>query len=204
MSSPDSNNASIQSHGSAVYGSIRRGSNDYSNGQHHTSTGATGYRHHTNDPTSPAYPAMPFSRRLTYGVGHVLNDLCSSMWFSYLLIYLTKIIMFTNRQAGNLIMIGQVCDGLATPFIGHESDSMEKGCFSYGRRKSWHLLGNMLPLLNTVVMYNFNDNVMISKIYCLYKYPCFSMFKILVYIKKLHVTIVNTNRLPISFCCIQI
>ena len=104
------------------------------------------------NPTSPRPAAMPFNRRLLFGVGHVLNDLCSSMWFSYLLIYLTKVIRFSNRQAGMLIMIGQVSDGLATPFIGYESDRTKKGYCSYGKRKSWHLLGMDFVILNILVI----------------------------------------------------
>lgn len=38
---------------------------------------------------------LPFSQRLSYGVGHVLNDLCASMWFSYLLVYFHKVLGFS-------------------------------------------------------------------------------------------------------------
>lgn len=36
---------------------------------------------------------MPLSTvsRFSFGVGHVLNDLCASMWFSYLLVYFHKV-----------------------------------------------------------------------------------------------------------------
>ena len=37
----------------------------------------------------PASPTtLTLGQRLSYGVGHVLNDLAASMWFSYLLVYL--------------------------------------------------------------------------------------------------------------------
>lgn len=46
--------------------------------------------------------------RFSYGVGHVLNDLCASMWFTYLLIFYHKVLGLNNIMAGNLLLIGQV------------------------------------------------------------------------------------------------
>ena len=77
--------------------------------------------------------------KFSYGVGHVLNDLCASMWFSYMLLYLHKVVAFSNVNAGWLILTGQIADALSTPFVGYESDRTV--CVSYGRRKIWHLIG---------------------------------------------------------------
>ncbi len=44
-------------------------------------------------PAAPSY-RLPFLRRLAYGLGHVLNDLCASMWFSYLLVFFHYVINF--------------------------------------------------------------------------------------------------------------
>lgn len=77
--------------------------------------------------------------RICYGVGHILNDLCASMWFTYFLVYLHKVVEFSNVAAGTLLLIGQVADAIATPFVGVESD--KTGDCRYGRRKSWHLVG---------------------------------------------------------------
>lgn len=78
-----------------------------------------------------------------YGVGHVLNDLCSAMWFTYLLIYFHHVLLFDNSLAGVVLLIGQVADGLSTPFVGREADRTDDlpFCTRYGRRKSWHLFG---------------------------------------------------------------
>lgn len=79
---------------------------------------------------------------LCYGVGHMLNDLTSAMWFSYLLLFLHYGLQFSNSEAGLLLLIGQVADGMATPIVGFLSD---KGAghwmCRYGHRKSWHLVG---------------------------------------------------------------
>lgn len=79
--------------------------------------------------------------KFAYSVGHVLNDLCASMWFSYLLVFYHRIVNFSNASAGYLLLIGQVADALATTFVGFESDRTRTGLFRYGRRKTWHLTG---------------------------------------------------------------
>lgn len=80
--------------------------------------------------------------RFTYGVGHVLNDLCASMWFTYLVVYFHRVLEFDNAFAGYVMMTGQIFDAISTPLVGYESD-VSKGCFNYGRRKSWHLVGSL-------------------------------------------------------------
>jgi Na+/melibiose symporter-like transporter len=89
------------------------------------------------------YRPLPWTTRLSYGVGHVLNDLCASMWFSYLLLYFESINLFSNSLAGYVLLLGQIADALATPLIGYESDRI-KGCCGYGKRKSWHVLGKYI------------------------------------------------------------
>ncbi|XP_045603922.2 major facilitator superfamily domain-containing protein 12 [Procambarus clarkii] len=85
---------------------------------------------------------MALSRRvkLAYGVGHVFNDLCASMWFTYLLVYLQYVLQLDRGLAGFLLLMGQVADAVSTPLIGLQSD---RGCTfcTYGRRKSWHAIG---------------------------------------------------------------
>ncbi|XP_042856101.1 major facilitator superfamily domain-containing protein 12-like isoform X2 [Penaeus japonicus] len=86
--------------------------------------------------------------RFGYGVGHVLNDLCSAMWFTYLLIYFHHVLLFNNSLAGVVLLIGQVADALSTPFVGKEADRTDDlpFCTRYGRRKSWHLIGTICVL----------------------------------------------------------
>lgn len=49
---------------------------------------------------------LSFKKKLSYGVGHVLNDLSASMWFSYLLIYLHQVVQFSNSVSGYMMLIG--------------------------------------------------------------------------------------------------
>ena len=52
--------------------------------------------------------ALSIKSKLGYGLGHVLNDLCSAMWFSYLLLYFHHVLGFPNALAGVVLLIGQV------------------------------------------------------------------------------------------------
>lgn len=82
--------------------------------------------------------------KLGYGVGHVLNDLCASVWFTYALAYYKSIIGLKNIDSGLLLLIGQIADGIATPLVGIISDRVVISKFlydRYGRRKTWHLFG---------------------------------------------------------------
>lgn len=92
-------------------------------------------------------PCLKFHERLAYSVGHFYNDLCASMWFSYLLLYLQDVLGFSHLLAGFLLLLGQVVDAAATPLIGYESDRVS-GFFRYGKRKSWHLFGTILVTIS--------------------------------------------------------
>ena len=43
-----------------------------------------------NNANNDASNALPWKKKFGYGLGHVLNDLCASMWFTYLLLYFHK------------------------------------------------------------------------------------------------------------------
>ncbi|XP_053405307.1 major facilitator superfamily domain-containing protein 12-like isoform X2 [Mercenaria mercenaria] len=85
---------------------------------------------------------LPLLQKFAYSVGHVLNDLTASMWFTYMIIYFHQVKKFDNALAGDLVLIGQISDAIFTPFIGYESDRV-KGCFNMGKRKTWHFLGTL-------------------------------------------------------------
>lgn len=91
------------------------------------------------------------SQKFCYGVGHILNDLAANAWFSYLIIYLTKVARLSNSHTGLVAMLGQVTDGVCTPIIAILND---KTVCRYGRRKIWHFIGSLcvtlaFPLLFT-------------------------------------------------------
>lgn len=86
--------------------------------------------------------SLPLVQKFAYSVGHVLNDLTASMWFTYMIIYFHQVKKFNNALAGDLVLIGQISDAVFTPFIGYESDRV-KGCCNMGKRKTWHFIGTI-------------------------------------------------------------
>ncbi|XP_056233988.1 major facilitator superfamily domain-containing protein 12 [Seriola aureovittata] len=92
-------------------------------------------------------------QRLCYAVGHFLNDLCASMWFTYLLVYFHSVLGFQSTYAGVLLLIGQIADGVCTPLVGYESDRTA-GVLGYGKRKTWHLLGTVCVLVSFPFIFN--------------------------------------------------
>ncbi|XP_027031951.2 major facilitator superfamily domain-containing protein 12-like isoform X2 [Tachysurus fulvidraco] len=97
--------------------------------------------------------SIPLLNRLSYAVGHFLNDLCASMWFTYLLVYYHSVLGFQNTYAGVLLLVGQIADGVCTPLIGYESDRTA-GCGSYGKRKTWHLIGTVSVIVSFPFIFN--------------------------------------------------
>ncbi|KAF5295273.1 hypothetical protein FQA39_LY13138 [Lamprigera yunnana] len=97
-----------------------------------------------NEPTRK----IPFRLQLAFGVGHVLNDVCSSIWFTYLLVFLHLVLKFENWEAGLLLLVGQVADAVANPFVGYQSDQKDTlWICKYGQRKIWHLVGTICVLV---------------------------------------------------------
>ncbi|KAK3024640.1 hypothetical protein RJ639_043264 [Escallonia herrerae] len=71
-----------------------------------------------------------------YGVGHMLNDITSACWFTYLLVFLTDIGL-SPRDAAAVMLAGQIADGFMTIFAGELIDR-------FGHFKIWHGAGSVL------------------------------------------------------------
>lgn len=98
---------------------------------------------------------LSWTQRWSYSVGHVFNDLCAAFWFSYLLVFMTDVNGFAGTTAGSLMLIGQVADGVATPFIGYECDKkLDWWICRYGRRKTWHLFGTLCVFISFPFIFN--------------------------------------------------
>lgn len=77
----------------------------------------------------PQQSRISWRTRLAFSVGHVLNDLCASMWFTYLLVFFHLVLRFDNYLSGIVLLIGQFADGIATPFVGLQvGDSYSRPC----------------------------------------------------------------------------
>ncbi|KAI8438588.1 hypothetical protein MSG28_011036 [Choristoneura fumiferana] len=70
-------------------------------------------------------------QHILYGLGHIHNDLCAAMWFSYMMLFFQAVLEMRSAVAG------QIVDAIATPIVGIMADK-------YGTKKSWHLTGSIL------------------------------------------------------------
>lgn len=67
------------------------------------------------------------------------------MWFSYLLVFLHKVLGLDTYLCGIIILVGQIADGIATPLVGLESDywASRPHANPIRSRKFWHLAGSI-------------------------------------------------------------
>lgn len=86
----------------------------------------------------------PLKQRLSYCTGHIFNDLCSAVWFTYFIVYFNKVVGLSTTETGLLFLIAQGSDAVLTPFMGIGCDRLVlKRLSHYGKRKSWHLFGTI-------------------------------------------------------------
>jgi len=86
----------------------------------------------------------------SYGMGHLMNDLCASCWFFFLSYYLIKIIHLDAQYTGYIMLAGQVADAIATPLVGIFSDKTETRC---GKRTPWYVVGSFLVMVSFVLIF---------------------------------------------------
>ena len=74
----------------------------------------------------------------SYGVGHFQNDITATTLLNYMPIFLKNIAPIHTSNPGYYlgicILIGQIVDGLITPFVGAFSDRIHT---RIGKRKPW-------------------------------------------------------------------
>lgn len=89
-----------------------------------------------NEPLPPDQmkSTLSFLQKIGFGLGHVYNDLCAGVWFSYTLLFMQGALKMPGAEAGALVMTGQVGDALATPIVGVLADK-------YGTKRKWHIAG---------------------------------------------------------------
>ncbi len=84
---------------------------------------------------------LSFLQKIGFGLGHVYNDLCAGVWFSYTLLFMQGALQMPGAEAGALVMVGQVGDALATPIIGILADK-------FGTKRKWHIAGTFAIYMN--------------------------------------------------------
>lgn len=90
---------------------------------------------------------LRFFQKLGYAFGHVFNDLCAGIWYSYTLLFMKGVQLIPGPQAGAMVMLGQVGDAIATPIIGRMIDK-------FSTKRKWHAFGTFLVLLTFPPLYS--------------------------------------------------
>lgn len=83
--------------------------------------------------TDQARTSLSAMNKLGFGFGHIYNDLCAGVWFSYTLLFMKGALLLP--EAGIYVFLGQVGDAIATPIVGLLADR-------YGTKQKWHIFGN--------------------------------------------------------------
>jgi len=94
-----------------------------------------------------------------YSVGHFLNDLCASAWFTYVLYYVKRVQSLDDFLAGygnllhdRLVMLsGLLADGMTTPIVGIFSDHTHTKC---GKRTPWYIVGTIMVVPSFYFIFN--------------------------------------------------
>ena len=91
--------------------------------------------------------SLKLYEKIGYGFGHMFNDLCASVWFSYTLLFMQGALQMPATQAGALVMLGQVGDAIATPIVGFLTDK-------HGTKRQWHVIGTLIVFLTFPMIFS--------------------------------------------------
>ena len=89
--------------------------------------------------------------KFAYSVGHMHNDLWATVWFMYLLYYLSYIVSYGPILGSIALLSGQIADGVATNLSGLLIDKTHT---SIGKRTPWFIAGSILIIPSFLLTFN--------------------------------------------------
>ncbi|XP_055533265.1 major facilitator superfamily domain-containing protein 12-like [Wyeomyia smithii] len=101
----------------------------------------------TVDPQMDKRSTLKIFEKIGFGLGHVYNDLCAGVWFSYTLLFMQGALGMPAAEAGALVMLGQVGDAVATPIVGFLTDK-------HGTKRQWHIAGTLIVFLTFPMIFS--------------------------------------------------
>lgn len=87
--------------------------------------------------TDQTMSTLSLMTKIGFGLGHIFNDLCAGVWFSYTLLFMQGALQIPGTVAGGLMMLGQVGDAICTPIVGCLVDR-------FGTKQRWHIIGEVI------------------------------------------------------------
>ncbi|XP_058827277.1 major facilitator superfamily domain-containing protein 12-like [Topomyia yanbarensis] len=112
-----------------------------------TGPGGPGEGSTTVDSQMEKRSTLRIVEKIGFGLGHVYNDLCAGVWFSYTLLFMQGVLGMPAPEAGALVMLGQVGDAVATPIVGFVTDK-------YGTKRQWHIAGTFIVFLTFPMIFS--------------------------------------------------
>lgn len=109
---------------------------------------------------------LRFFDKIGFSLGHIYNDLCAGVWFSYTLLFMQGVLQIPGPQAGALVMLGQVGDAskrsllsrsfekflkfyfilVATPIVGILTDK-------FSTKRKWHIFGKFSKIPSIPILH---------------------------------------------------
>lgn len=90
--------------------------------------------------------------KVGYGLGHVFNDLCATVWFSYTLLFLKDVLMMPG-EAGSYMTLGQIADAIFSALIGFLTDRIST-------KRTWHVVGTAIVALSFPMLFVMQRDVL--------------------------------------------
>ena len=84
--------------------------------------------------------------KLYCSTGHIMIDVVRQISLSFILIFIIKVAELSGKDAGFILLLGQIVDSLVAPLVGYCNDKVAIPLLArcLGRRKAWHLTGTIL------------------------------------------------------------
>lgn len=110
-------------------------------------------------------PRTSFTQKLCFSIGHFFCDVQGFAWFSYILLYFTKVVGLSSRIVGIIWICEKILDASASFLFSHASNKwrlpyLSKYC---GKAKAWHLVGTAFLALFVVLLWTsprlFDENL---------------------------------------------
>ena len=89
--------------------------------------------------------------KISYGCGHVFNDMFVAMWFTYMLLFFVSVVHMSSTSAGIILFAAQIGDGISNVLMGFILDT-RLSCTLYefyGRRKVIYCLCDIAILIHS-------------------------------------------------------
>ena len=110
-------------------------------------------------------PQTSLTQKLCFSIGHFFCDVQAVAWFSYILLFFTKVVGLSSKIVGIIWVCEKILDASGSFLFSHASNKwtvplLTKYC---GKGKAWHLIGTVFLILFVVLLWTsprqFDENL---------------------------------------------